>query len=82
MKVALSVGVQQMVRSDKAGAGVLFTIDTETGFPNVVLINAGWGLGENVVRGSIEPDQYVVFKPLLEDPDLTPIIDKKVGQKE
>jgi pyruvate, water dikinase len=82
MKVALSVGVQQMVRSDKAGAGVLFTIDTETGFPNVVLINAGWGLGENVVRGSIEPDQYVVFKPLLEDPELTPIIDKRLGHKQ
>lgn len=82
MQVALSVGVQQMVRSDKAGAGVLFTIDTETGFPNVVLVNAGWGLGENVVRGSIEPDQYVVFKPLLDNPEVTPIIEKRLGQKQ
>ncbi len=81
-KVALSIGVQQMVRSDKAGAGVLFTIDTETGFPNTLLINAGWGLGENVVRGTIEPDQYVVFKPLLDRPELCPIIDKTIGQKQ
>ena len=82
MKVALSVGVQQMVRADKAGAGVLFTIDTETGFPDVVLINAGWGLGENVVRGIIAPDQYLVFKPLLGRPDLTPIVEKTRGGKE
>src|SRR5207245_3842100 len=81
MKVALSVGVQQMVRSDKAGAGVLFTIDTETGFPNVVLINAAWGLGENVVRGTIGPDQYLVFKPLLDRPQLAPIVDKTQGDK-
>jgi pyruvate,water dikinase len=81
MKVALSIGVQQMVRADKAGAGVLFTIDTETGFPNVVLINAGWGLGETVVRGIIGPDQYLVFKPLLDRPDLTPIIEKTLGDK-
>jgi pyruvate,water dikinase len=59
LKVALSVGLQQMVRSDKAGAGVLFTIDTETGFPNVVLINAAWGLGENVGYGN---DSYI-FDP-------------------
>jgi pyruvate,water dikinase len=82
MKVALSVGVQQMVRADKAGAGVLFTIDTETGFPDVVLINAGWGLGENVVRGTTGPDQYLVFKPLLDRPDLVPIVEKTLGGKE
>jgi pyruvate,water dikinase len=70
-----------MVRADKAGAGVLFTIDTETGFPNVVLINAGWGLGENVVRGTIGPDQYLVFKPLLDRPELTPIVEKTLGDK-
>src|SRR5437773_1394500 len=58
MKVALSVGVQQMVRADKSGAGVLFTIDTETGFPTVVLVNAGWGPGETVARRAIGPDQY------------------------
>ena len=55
MKVALSVGVQRMVRSDLGGAGVLFTIDTETGFGNIVLINASWGLGENVVQGAVDP---------------------------
>src|SRR6266536_1336096 len=82
LKVALSIGVQQMVRSDKAGAGVLFTIDTETGFPNTLLINAAWGLGENVVRGTIEPDQYVVFKPLLDRSELCPIVEKTIGQKQ
>jgi pyruvate,water dikinase len=70
-----------MVRADRAGAGVLFTIDTEAGFPDVVLINAGWGLGENVVRGTIGPDQYLVFTPLLDRPELTPIVDKTLGDK-
>ena len=65
MKVALSIGVQQMVRSDLGGAGVMFSIDTETGFDKVVLINAAWGLGENVVQGTVDPDEYQVFKPLL-----------------
>ncbi len=55
MKVALSVGVQSMVRSDIGGAGVMFSIDTETGFDKVVLINAAWGLGENVVQGAVDP---------------------------
>ncbi len=67
LKVALSIGVQQMVRSDLAGAGVIFTIDTETGFPQIVLINAAWGLGENVVQGTVDPDEYQIFKPLLAD---------------
>ena len=67
LKVALSIGVQQMVRSDLAGAGVAFSIDTETGFDRVVLINAAWGLGENVVQGAVDPDEYQVFKPLLGD---------------
>jgi pyruvate,water dikinase len=82
LDVALSVGVQKMVRSDKAGAGVMFSIDTETGFPDVVVINAAWGLGENVVQGAINPDEYVVFKPLLKDGSLYPIIDKSRGAKE
>ena len=56
--MALSVGVQKMVRSDKAGSGVMFSIDTETGFPDVVVINAAWGLGENVVQGAVNPDEY------------------------
>ncbi len=82
MKVALSVGVQKMVRSDKSSSGVMFSIDTETGFPNVVVINGAWGLGENVVKGSVNPDAFLVFKPLLDDHKLTPIIEKKLGDKE
>jgi pyruvate,water dikinase len=80
-KVALSVGVQTMVRSDLGGAGVMFSIDTETGFDKVVLINAAWGLGENVVQGAVDPDEYQVFKPLLPQPSLVPIIEKKLGEK-
>jgi pyruvate,water dikinase len=79
MEVALSVGVQKMVRSDKAG--VMFTIDTESGFPDNVLINANWGLGETVVKGTVTPDQYTVYKPLLEDEALTPIVGKRRGAK-
>lgn len=82
MKVALSVGVQKMVRSDKAGAGVMFSIDTETGFPDVAVINAAWGLGENVVQGTVTPDEYMVFKPLLDKRGFQPIIEKTVGSKE
>lgn len=82
MKIALSVGVQRMVRSDRAGAGVMFSVDTETGFPNIVLIDAAWGLGEYVVKGVVDPDEYLVFKPLLEEKRITPIIDKTKGGKE
>jgi pyruvate,water dikinase len=82
MQVALSVGVQKMVRADTGGAGVMFSIDTDTGFPHVVLINAAWGLGENVVQGTVNPDQYTVFKPLLPHESLVPIIDKKLGAKD
>jgi pyruvate, water dikinase len=81
-EVALSIGVQKMVRSDLAGSGVMFTIDTETGFADTVLINAGWGLGENIVQGAITPDQYVVYKPLLHNEQLKPIIEKTLGAKE
>jgi pyruvate,water dikinase len=81
MDVALSIGVQKMVRSDKASAGVMFSIDTETGFPDVVVINGAWGLGENVVQGSITPDEYVVFKPVLDKPLIKPIIEKTLGGK-
>ena len=81
MDVALSVGVQKMVRSDLSGSGVLFTIDTETGFPDVVVINAAWGLGENVVQGAVNPDEYVVFKPLLDEGEYRPIIGKSKGEK-
>jgi pyruvate,water dikinase len=81
MKVALSIGVQQMVRSDLGGSGVMFSIDTETGFDKVVLVNAAWGLGENVVQGTVDPDEYQIFKPLLGDASLSPIIEKKCGEK-
>ncbi|MEK6838034.1 MAG: phosphoenolpyruvate synthase, partial [Nanoarchaeota archaeon] len=64
-RVALSIGVQKMVRSDKAGSGVIFTIDTESGFKDLVAISAGYGLGENIVKGRINPDEYYVFKPTL-----------------
>ena len=81
LKVALSIGVQVMVRSDLGGAGVMFSIDTETGFDKIVLINAAWGLGENVVQGAVDPDEYQVFKPLLHRTGVTPIIEKKMGAK-
>ena len=80
-KVALSVGVQRMVRSDLASAGVIFTIDTETGFRDAVLINAAYGLGENVVQGAVNPDEYCVFKPTLKA-GFRPILQKRVGTKE
>ena len=81
LKVALSVGVQSMVRSDLGGAGVMFTIDTETGFDKIVVIDAAWGLGETVVQGTVDPDEYQVFKPLLSEPSLTPIVEKRLGGK-
>jgi len=81
MKVALSIGVQKMVRADEAGAGVAFTIDSESGFPDVVVINANFGLGETVVAGSVNPDEYRVFKPLLGRDGVEPIIDKTLGTK-
>ena len=82
MQVALSVGVQQMVRSDLGGSGVMFSIDTESGFDKVVLINAAWGLGENVVQGAVTPDEFQVYKPFLKDETLSPIVAKTLGAKE
>ncbi|CZS79144.1 unnamed protein product [Fusarium graminearum] len=79
--VALSIGIQQMVRSDIGGAGVMFSIDTESGFDKIVLINAAWGLGENVVQGTVNPDEYQIFKPLLSNEKLSPILIKKLGDK-
>ncbi|MBX4988188.1 phosphoenolpyruvate synthase [Rhizobium lentis] len=81
LKVALSIGIQQMVRSDLGGSGVMFSIDTETGFDKVVLINAAWGLGENVVQGAVDPDEYQVFKPFLANGSLRPIVARKCGAK-
>ena len=82
LQVALSIGVQRMVRADRAGSGVMFSIDTETGFPKVVVISAAWGLGETVVQGTVNPDKYLVFKPLLADERFCPIIEKTLGAKE
>lgn len=80
-QVALSIGVQRMVRSDLASSGVMFSIDTETGFREAVLINAAYGLGENVVQGSVNPDEFYVFKPTLLQ-GFKPILQKKAGSKE
>ncbi|MCK5333998.1 MAG: phosphoenolpyruvate synthase, partial [Candidatus Aenigmarchaeota archaeon] len=79
--IALSIGVQKMVRSDIATSGVMFSIDTESGFPDVVVINAAYGLGENVVQGAVNPDEYVVFKTTLLE-GKRPIISKSLGSKE
>ncbi|WP_020403299.1 phosphoenolpyruvate synthase [Gracilimonas tropica] len=82
MKVALSIGIQKMVRADKSCSGVMFTVDTETGFPDAILINGAWGLGENIVQGTVNPDQFYVFKPFLNDHSKLPIIEKNLGSKE
>ncbi|MBI4448601.1 phosphoenolpyruvate synthase [Candidatus Woesearchaeota archaeon] len=79
-KVYLSIGVQKMVRSDKACSGVMFTLDTETGFPDVILINASYGLGENIVQGAVTPDEYYIHKPTLQS-GFRPIIKKHLGDK-
>jgi pyruvate,water dikinase len=80
-KVGLSIGVERMVHSDLASSGVMFTIDTESGFRDVVLINAAYGLGENIVKGSINPDEIYVFKPTLKA-GFRPILQKILGSKE
>jgi pyruvate,water dikinase len=80
-KVALSIGVQRMVRSDLACSGVMFTIDTESGFRDAVMISAAYGLGENVVQGSVTPDEFLVFKPTLKTGH-RPVLQKTVGSKE
>ncbi|MBC8444271.1 phosphoenolpyruvate synthase [Candidatus Woesearchaeota archaeon] len=79
-KVALSIGVQKMVRSDLASAGVIFTLDTESGFQDVVFITGAYGLGENVVQGAVNPDSYYVFKPTLRL-GKKPILRKTTGEK-
>jgi pyruvate,water dikinase len=80
-KIALSVGVQKMVRSDRGASGVMFTLDTESGFPGVVLVNAVWGLGEMIVQGRVTPDEFFVWKEGIGKKGLDPIIDKKLGVK-
>jgi len=79
-KIALSIGIQKMVRSDLASSGVMFTIDTETGFRNAALISGAYGLGENIVKGYVNPDEFYVFKPTLKM-GFRPIISKKLGAK-
>jgi pyruvate, water dikinase len=78
--IALSVGVQKMVRSDLAASGVMFSIDTETGFQNTVLLTAAYGLGENVVQGAVNPDEFLIFKPTLQQ-GYKPILKKRLGSK-
>jgi pyruvate, water dikinase len=82
--VYLSIGVQKMVRSDLASSGVLFTLDTESGFRDVCLVTGSWGLGENVVQGAVNPDEFMVHKTTLmqEGTDFKPLIGKKLGAKE
>ncbi|CAP42860.1 phosphoenolpyruvate synthase [Bordetella petrii] len=79
-EVALSAGVQRMVRSDKGSAGVMFTIDTESGFQDVVFITSSYGLGETVVQGAVNPDEFYVFKPTLEQGHY-PIVSRRIGSK-
>ncbi|MDX1965710.1 MAG: phosphoenolpyruvate synthase [Planctomycetaceae bacterium] len=81
LQIALSIGVQLMVRSDLASSGVMFSLDTETGFRDAVLINAAYGLGENVVQGAVNPDEYLVFKTTLAQ-GFRPILQKRLGNKE
>lgn len=81
LQVALSIGVQRMVRSDLGAAGVMFSLDTETGFRDLVLINAAYGLGESVVQGTVIPDEYYVFKPTLRE-GYRPIVKRTLGTKE
>jgi pyruvate,water dikinase len=81
LRIALSVGVQVMIRSDLAAAGVMFTLDTETGFRDAVLVNAAYGLGESVVQGRVMPDQFYVYKPFLKN-NLRPLIGRRLGEKE
>lgn len=81
LSVRLSIGVQKMVRSDLAVSGVIFTLDPESGFANTTLITSSYGLGENIVAGRVDPDEYMVFKPTLETSP-SPIIRRKLGAKQ
>lgn len=81
MNVALSIGVQQMVRADKGCSGIAFTLEPDTGFRDAIVINGTWGLGENIVQGAVDPDEFVVFKPSLRN-NKESIISKKLGEKQ
>ena len=78
---AISVGVQHMVHADTGAAGTLFTIDPETGFGNIAVVHAAWGLGEALVQGRVIPDEFIVFKPLLKQHDMRPILARILGEK-
>lgn len=82
LSVALSIGVQQMVRSDIGASGVMFSLDPDSGFPRAIVINAAPGLGEAVVQGAVDPDKFMVFKPLLDKAAAVPIIEKRRGRKQ
>ncbi|MBW1782615.1 MAG: phosphoenolpyruvate synthase [Deltaproteobacteria bacterium] len=82
LDVSLSVGILPMVRSDTGCAGVLFTIEKDTGFPDMVVITAAWGLGESVVQGAVIPDEYSVYKMFLDTPGANPILEKVIGTKQ
>lgn len=81
-QVGLSVCVQKMVRADLASSGVIFSLDTESGFENVVFVTGAWGLGENIVQGNVNPDEFYIFKPTLDQPGCRPIIRRKLGAKQ
>src|SRR5205814_1400092 len=78
---SISVGIQPMIRSDLATSGVMFTLDTESGFDQVVLINATYGLGEAIVQGAVNPDEFIVYKTALQNEKLA-ILQRKLGEKE
>ena len=80
IEFALSAGIQPMVRSDKGASGVIFTLDTESGFDKVILINASYGLGETIVQGAVNPDEFYVYKPNLKN-KRPAILKKNLGSK-
>lgn len=80
MSVALSIGVQKMIRSDLASSGVIFTLDTESGFKDVIFVTSSYGLGENIVQGSVNPDEFYVHKPTLKN-GFKPLLRKRRGSK-
>ena len=81
-EVSLSVGVQQMLRADLGASGVAFTIDTETGFPRLILLTGTYGIGESIVQGRVNPDEWRIFTPLLDRAELVPILERRIGLKQ
>ncbi len=81
LDIALCLSIQKMIRADKAGAGVLYTTHKESGFPDIIVLTASWGLGENVVKGMDNPDIFLIYKPFLDREDCLPIIERLIGFK-